>query len=81
MECLFTFLECCETIILFSDDSSFNHNDVFGPGTYIKATVDSRDRMIYRNNAFNAYGFGDFVLEYEGPNEGGRRNWIVSDHE
>ena len=42
--------------------------------------IDSRDRMIYRNSnhPYTGYGFGDFILYYEGPNEGGRQNWVVS---
>ena len=36
--------------------------------------------MIYRNSnhPFKDYRFGDFILYYEGPNEGGRQNWVVS---
>ena len=67
-------LECCETITLSSTNPSFTTNDAFGVGTYKKDDVDSRDRIIYRNSD---YEFGDFILYFEGPNEGGRQNWLV----
>ena len=48
-----------------------------GTGTYVKESVDNRDRIVYRNKDYNIYGMGDFILYYEGPNEGGRQNWLV----
>ena len=48
-----------------------------GRGTYVKHSVDNRDRIVYRNKDYNIYGMGDFILYYEGPNEGGRQNWLV----
>ena len=61
------------------DPSCFINFNCFGLGTYRKDTWDSRDRTIYRNSdhALKAYGFGDFILYYEGPNTGGRKNWVV----
>ena len=70
-------LECCETIILSSTNPSFTSNQAFGIGTYKKVGTDSRDRIMYRNSD---YTFGDFILFYEGPNEGGRQNWLVGTH-
>ena len=67
-------LECCETITLSSTNPSFTSNQAFGIGTYKKVGTDSRDRIMYRNSD---YTFGDFILFYEGPNEGGRENWLV----
>ena len=67
-------LECCETIILSSTNPSFTSNQAFGIGTYKKVGTDSRDRIMYRNSD---YTFGDFILFYEGPNDGGRQNWLV----
>ena len=48
-----------------------------GTGTYVKESVDNRDRIVYRNKDYNGLGLGDFILYYEGPNEGGRQNWLV----
>ena len=38
--------------------------------------------MIYKNNDHGLDNdvFGPFILFYEGPNEGGRQNWVVSIH-
>ena len=79
-------LECCETIVLSSTNPSFYDPiffNAYGVGIYRKDAVDSRDRIVYRNSYeiginFTLFGFGDFILKYEGPNEGGRENWIVS---
>ena len=39
--------------------------------------------MIYKNNDHGLDNdvFGPFILLYEGPNEGGRQNWVVCIHE
>ena len=72
--------ECCETVIVSANPSTkFDNFQAFGVGTYKKDSVDSRDRIIYRNAAWpgKAFGLGDFILYYEGPNVGGRQNWVV----
>ena len=75
------FQECCETITLTSTNDAFNTYNAFGLGAYKKDEFDSRDRIIYRNKDYNTLGFGDFILYYEGPNAGGRQNWVVSFHQ
>ena len=75
-------LECCKTITLSSTNPSFTADPplrpkAYGIGTYKKDKVDSRDRIIYRNSDYRVYGFGDFILYFEGPNDGGRQNWLV----
>ena len=63
-----------------SANPSFTSNpkDAYGVGTYKKAEIDDRGRIIYRNSDYK--GLGDFILYYEGPNEGGRQNWVVGAH-
>ena len=81
--CLLFFLchlECCETVKISSTNDKFTNYEAFGAMTYKKDSVDSRDRIIYKSSDYNSYGFGDFILYYEGPNEGGRQNWVVGCH-
>ena len=72
-------LECCEKVTISSDSTSFASFNAFGIGTYTKHSVDNRDRIVYKytDPVLANYGFGPFVLYYEGPNEGGRQNWVV----
>ena len=72
--------ECCDTIEITSNNPIFTSFAGFGVGTYRKDSVDSRDRIIYRNSDYNVFGLGDYILLYEGPNEGGRQNWLVGTH-
>ena len=70
-------LECCETVKIASTSEKFPNFEAFGTGTYKKDSVDSRDRIIYKSSELTSLGLGDFILYFEGPNEGGRQNWVV----
>ena len=65
-------LECCETIRLSSSNLFLS-----GLGIYEKYSVDSRDRMMYKNSDLVDFGYGSFILYYEGPNEDGTQEWVV----
>ena len=72
-------LECCDTVTISSDNPSFDFDNLnaFGTGTYTKSGTDSNGKTIYRNNYYNSFGLGDFILYFDNGFFG-VESWVVS---